>query len=415
MSAHSTNQRAGSPAIVVRPVDRSLVVITLCLITAGLIMVLSSSQALAYVYYNSALYFFERQAVGMALGVIAMVVICRMDLTRLRSWARPVAAALMLFSLLVAVPHLGIKVNGAQRWFALGPLGTFQPSEFAKLGYSLFMADWLVRRGERLRSLEQGFLPFLVLVALGIAPLLLLQHDLGTTLVMSTIFVAAFLAAGGRFLHLGVLALLVIAALAAVTVVSPYRMARFASFRNPLADPLGTGFQSTQAIYALGSGGPLGVGLGHSVEKFLWLPEAHTDFIFAIVGEETGLWGTTGLLLLFLAFAIRGYRIALKSRDRFCMVAATSITTWIVFQALLNMGGVSDTLPIAGVPMPFVSYGGTAVASVLAAVGILLAISRRTDDPSYTTKETIDEASDSGGRDGRTPVTRPRRRAGATS
>lgn len=365
------------------PLDRLLLAVTLVLIGVGLIMVLSSSQALGYVLYHSSLYFAERQAVGVGLGLVAMLVISRLEPSTLRRWSRPGAAVLMLLMVLVAVPHLGVTANSARRWFSLGPLGTFQPSEFAKLAFAVFIADWLARHQDRLTSLRDGFMPFLILMGLALAPTLLLQKDLGTTIVLAAIFTSAYWAAGGRKRHLVLLALVVALALGLVTLHESYRVARFSTFLDPLRDPLGTGFQSTQALFALGSGGPFGLGLGHSVEKYLWLPEAHTDFIFAIVGEETGLWGTSLLLLLFLAFALRGYRLALRSSDRFCLVAATSITTWVAFQGLINMAGVTDTLPIAGVPMPFVSYGGTAVSAVLGAVGVLLAISRRVQDRSY--------------------------------
>src|SRR5207245_11586775 len=165
-------------------------------------------------------------------------------------------------------------------------------------------------------------------------------------------------------------------AFVAVTLLEPYRFARLTNFKNPFADPLGAGFQSTQAIYGLGSGGLFGVGIGHSVEKYGWLPEAHTDFIFAIIGEETGLVGTTLIMLGFLFFAVRGYLASLRAPDRFGVCLAAGITTWIAFEALMNMATVTNTLPIAGVPLPFFSYGGTAVATPLAAVGEQLSVTR---------------------------------------
>jgi cell division protein FtsW len=194
----------------------------------------------------------------------------------------------------------------------------------------------------------------------------------------------------------------------ALTLLEPYRFARLTSFKNPFADPLGAGFQSTQALYGLGSGGFFGVGIGHSVEKYGWLPEAHTDFIFAIVGEETGLVGTTLVMLGFLFFGIRGYRAALRAPDRFGVCLAASITTWICFEALLNMATVTNTLPITGVPLPFFSYGGTALATTLAAVGVLLSIARHgTGSALRRTDETFDRWR----RDRRTPLSGARGRA----
>jgi cell division protein FtsW len=198
--------------------------------------------------------------------------------------------------------------------------------------------------------------------------------------------------------------------LVAVTLFESYRIARLVSFRDPFSDPLGAGFQSTQALYGLGSGGFFGVGIGHSVEKYGWLPEAHTDFIFAIVGEETGLAGTTLVMLGFLCFAIRGYRAGLRAPDRFGVVLAVAITTWIAFEALLNMATVTNTLPIAGVPLPFFSYGGTALATTLAAVGVLLSIARRGTNAESGIKRRTNAPFDSGRRDRRAPLSRPRSR-----
>src|SRR5205814_1921943 len=261
--------------------DPWLLLLTLILVGSGLVMVLSASQALAYLQHLSPFYYLERQALG------------------------------------------------------------------------------------------AGLLPFaiLLLAALG---LLALQKDLGTALVMAAIFASAYFAGGGRKRYL----LLLFAGLAVLflvmTLAEPYRAGRLAVWRNPFADPLGAGFQSSQAIPALGNGGLTGAGLRHSVENVLWLPEAHTDFIFAIVGEETGLIGTTLVLAAFVVFAVRGYRVAGRAGDRLGLMLAASITTWIAFQALVNMATVTDTLPIQGLPLPFFSYGGTSEAATVAAVGVLL-------------------------------------------
>ncbi|TME98603.1 MAG: hypothetical protein E6I39_09795 [Chloroflexi bacterium] len=194
---------------------------------------------------------------------------------------------------------------------------------------------------------------------------------------MVGIFVSAYWAGGGRMRHVVLMLAGLLLAFIALTIIEPYRFARLTSWRNPMADPLGAGFQSTQSIYGLASGGFFGVGIGHSVEKYGWLPEAHTDFIFAIIGEETGLIGTTLVMLGFLYFTWRGYRTSMRAPDRFGVTLAASITTWVAFQALLNMATVTNTLPVTGVPLPFFSYGGTALASTLAAVGVLLSIARK--------------------------------------
>jgi len=245
----------------------------------------------------------------------------------------------------------------------------------------------------------------------GVLVLLMLERDLGTSIVIVGIFLSAYWAGGGRFRHMVLLAGGLGLAFVAVTLLEPYRFARLTNFKNPFADPLGAGFQSTQAIYGLGSGGLFGVGIGHSVEKYGWLPEAHTDFIFAIVGEETGLIGTTLVMLGFLFFAVRGYLAALRAPDRFGVCLATGITTWIAFEALMNMATVTNTLPIAGVPLPFFSYGGTAVATTLAASGVLLSVARFGSGTGFGHSKRKDEAADSWRRDRWAPVSGARRRA----
>jgi cell division protein FtsW len=351
--------------------ERWLLLLTLMLVGAGLVMVLSASQALAYLQSLSPFYYLERQAVGVALGVAAMFALARLDYHRLPRYALPGAAVVAVLMLLVLVPGVGVMVNGARRWIELGPLGSFQPSELGKLVLAVYICSWIDRRGPRLLSFGDGFVPFAVLLAAALG-LLALQKDLGTALVLAAIFTSAYFAGGGRkrylLLLLGGLGL----AFVVMTLAEPYRAGRLAVWKNPFTDPLGVGFQSSQAILALGNGGVTGVGLGHSVEKFLWLPEAHTDFIFAIVGEETGLIGTSLVLAGFMAFAVLGYRVAARAPDRLGLTLAASITTWIAFQALINMATVTDTLPITGVPLPFFSYGGTSVAATLAAVGVLL-------------------------------------------
>jgi cell division protein FtsW len=228
------------------------------------------------------------------------------------------------------------------------------------------------------------------------------------------IFISAYWAGGGRLRHI----ILLIAGLSlgflAVTLLEPYRMGRLSAFRNPWADPLGAGFQATQSLYGLASGGFFGVGIGHSIEKYGWLPEAHTDFIFAIIGEETGLVGTTLVMLGFLVFGVRGYRASLRAPDRFGMALAASITTWITFEALLNMATVTNTLPITGVPLPFFSYGGTALGTTLAAVGLLLSVARHGSGSALGNNRQSDEGFDRWRRDRRPPLPGGGGRARAT-
>ena len=356
--------------------DRHLLFVTVLLCGAGLVMVTSASVAFAYTQHESAFYYSLRQAVWMAIGFAALFVLSRLDYHKLRPLAPAAAAGALLLMILVLVPHLGVTVNGARRWFDAGPFGTFEPSELGKLAFALFIAHWIDRRGDKINDFQRGFVPYVAMLA-GVLVLLMLQKDLGTSVVMVGIFVSAYWAGGGRMRHIVLMLAGLLLAFIALTIIEPYRFARLTSWRNPLADPLGAGFQSTQSIYGLASGGFFGVGIGHSVEKYGWLPEAHTDFIFAIIGEETGLIGTTLVMLGFLFFAWRGYRTSMRAPDTFGVTLAASITTWIAFQALLNMATVTNTLPVTGVPLPFFSYGGTALASTLAAVGVLLSIARK--------------------------------------
>lgn len=359
-----------------RQPDRYLLFVTVLLCGAGLVMVTSASAAFAYTQHESAFYYAERQTAWMLIGFAALFILSRIDYHRLRPLAPAGAVAAALLMILVLVPHLGVTVNGARRWFDAGPFGTFEPSELGKLAFALFIAHWIDRRGDGINDFQRGFLPFVAMLG-GVLVLLMLQKDLGTAVVMVGIFVSAYWAGGGRMRHIVLLVAALFLAFIAFTFAEQYRSARLASWRDPLSDPLGAGFQSTQSIYGLASGGFFGVGIGHSVEKYGWLPEAHTDFIFAILGEETGLLGTTLVMLGFLFFAWRGYRTSLRAPDTFGVSLAASITTWIGFQALLNMAVVTNTLPVTGVPLPFFSYGGTALATTLAAVGVLLSVARK--------------------------------------
>jgi cell division protein FtsW len=387
--------------------DLPLVGVTLLLAGTGLVFVLSASQALAYLEHRWALYFFSRQLAGVGLGLLAMFVLMRVDYHRLRALAPLAAGAALLLMTAVLAPHVGVQVNGARRWFNLGPLGTFQPSELGKLCFVLYAAHLVDKRQDRIRDLDDGFLPYALMLAV-VLGVLMLEKDLGTAVVTSAIFASIYFAGGGRKRHLFLLAVVLVGGFLLLTVSTPYRLARLSSFTDPFKDPLNTGFQSSQAIIALGAGGWHGVGLGQSVQKFLWLPAAHTDFIFAIVGEETGLLGTTAVLLGFCLFTWRGYRAGLRAPDRFGVMVAVGITTWIGVQALVNMGTVTDTVPATGVPLPFISYGGTSVAILLAAVGVLLNISAQGTDQGL---RRIDASLDIGRGDRRPPDAGTRRRS----
>ncbi len=391
--------------------DRWLLFTTVLLCAGGLVMVTSASVAFAYTQHQSAFYYAERQAAWLVIGFAALFVVSRIDYRKLRPLAPAGAVAAALLMLLVLVPHIGVSINGARRWFEAGPLGTFQPSELGKLAFAVFIAHWIDRNSAHMGDFNRVLVPFAAMLA-GALAVLMLQRDLGTAMVMVGIFVSAYWAGGGRLRHVILLLAVLGLAFVALTLLEPYRFARLSAFKNPWADPLGAGFQATQSLYGLASGGLFGVGIGHSIEKYGWLPEAHTDFIFAIVGEETGLLGTTLVMLGFLVFGLRGYRASLRAPDRFGMALAASITTWITFEALLNMATVTNTLPVTGVPLPFFSYGGTALATTLTAVGVLLSIARHGSGSALRNNRGSDEAFDRWRRDRRAPVSGARRRAG---
>ena len=392
-----------------RQPDRLLLFTTFLLCGGGLVMVTSASVAFAYTQHESAFYYAERQAAWMLIGFVALFVLSRIDYRRPRPLAPAGAVVAALLMILVLVPHLGVTVNGARRWFDAGPLGTFQPSELGKLAFAVFVAHWVDKNSAQMGDFQKAFVPFAAMLA-GVLVLLMLERDLGTSIVVVGIFVSTYWAGGGRIRHMVLLVAALALAFVALSVFESYRLARLTAFVNPWADPLGAGFQATQSLYGLASGGFFGVGIGHSIEKYGWLPEAHTDFIFAIVGEETGLLGTTLVMLGFLFFGLRGYRAALRAPDRFGVGLAASITTWICFEALLNMATVTNTLPITGVPLPFFSYGGTAVATTLAAVGVLLSIARSGTGSAIGKS---DEVIDRWRRDRRAPVSGARSRAGS--
>ncbi|HSR25858.1 MAG TPA: putative lipid II flippase FtsW [Candidatus Eisenbacteria bacterium] len=390
--------------------DRWLLVLTIALLCAGLAMVLSASSVWALQQHGSAYYYFVRQLVFAGAGVAGMAVLMRVDYRHLHRWAPAAAVTVTGLMLLVLVPHVGLSIQGARRWIDVGPLGTVQPSEAAKLVLAIYLAQWVDRRQGRLRSFGDGFLPFAIMTAAFLV-ILMLQRDLGTAVVMSAILLSIYFAGGGRKRHVALLLGTMVVAFVLLIVLESYRQQRLETFLDPFKDPLGASYQPMQALIGLGSGGLFGVGLGHSVQKYLWLPEAHTDFIFAIIGEETGLVGTTAVLAGFVLLTVRGYRVALRAPDRFGVMLATGITTWVGFQALVNMGTVTSTLPATGVPLPFISSGGSALAITLTAMGVLLNISAQAQEAAPTSRRT-DATADLGRRNWRSPFASARRRPG---
>jgi cell division protein FtsW len=342
-------------------------------------MILSSSWVSAYEQYGSPFLYFTRQMIWAVGGIACMVVTSMIDYRRWRGLSWILLLVSIVGLVLVLHPAFGTRVAGSSRWLSMGPL-RFQPSELAKLALVLVGADICVRKGRRLWTVKEVVLPYGVIAGL-VGLLVIAQPDLGTTLILGGIAFTVLFVAGAR---LSVLAGLGAAGAGSAVLLSfsrAYRRARLFSFANPFADPLNTGYHAVQSQIALGSGGLFGVGLGAGRQKWLYVPNAHTDFIFSIIGEEVGLLGTFAVIALFALLAYSGVRIARRAPDRFGRIVAGAITAWIVGQAVINMGAVTGLLPITGVPLPLVSFGGSSLLFTLMALGILINIGRQEQWP----------------------------------
>jgi cell division protein FtsW len=376
-----------------------LVLVTLGLVAFGLVMVYSASSARALLSADAPSYYLKRQAIYAVMGLVALVVLSRFDFHRLRHATQPLLA--VTFVLLVAVLAIGTAVNGARRWIPIGFMN-FQPSELAKLVLALWTAALLARRPAP-RTLGELAKPIGVVVGLACA-LILIEPDLGTAIAIAIMVSAILVVSGTRLRLLASAAGIATSVVLLAIWLEPYRRERIFSFLDPWHDPQGAGFQSVQSMIALGSGGFFGVGLGESVQKIYYLPEASTDMIFAIVGEELGLIGAMGVIAAFAVFAYAGFNIALHCRDPFGKRLAAGITALICGQAAVNVSAVMGIAPLTGIPLPFVSYGGSSLVVGLAAVGILLNIASN----HAVVRET--EVPDRGRRNRRTRASGTRRR-----
>jgi cell division protein FtsW len=349
--------------------QKLLVLVTLGLVAFGLVMVYSATSASAAVGDGDPMSYLKRQAIYAFLGVVLMALASRFDYHRLRYVAPPLL--LVALGLCAAVLVVAPEINGARRWFLLGP-ASFQPSELAKLALCLFAAVYLARRRppQTLGELAKP-LGFLTAIFCG---LILLEPDLGTTITLCGMMLAVLLVAGVPARLLVSASFLAIAVGLIAIWVEPYRRARVFSFLDPWSDAEGSGFQIVQAMIGIGSGGVTGAGLGEGVGKISYLPEAHTDMIFAVIGEELGLVGSVLVIGAFAAFALVGFRIALRCRDPFGKLLAAGLTALVCGQAAVNLAAVLGIAPLTGIPLPFVSYGGSSLVVLLAGVGILLNI-----------------------------------------
>jgi cell division protein FtsW len=364
--------RKRSPERQKQPLEYSLLyTATLCLLAAGAVMVYSASSAVALLNGSGdPSYYLKRYLIFAVIGIAVMHAISRRGLSTLRNATPVLLVAGFVLCLAVMVPHIGVTVNGATRWLAAGPV-QFQPSELLKIALILYAAQLLAVRPSRLKSVGALCKPLLLVV--GAACLILLkQPDMGTALVVCFSILSLLVAAGVQRRHIGIILLVLVGCALIFAIAEPYRRARLLSFVNPWKDAGGAGFQSVQAMIAMGSGGMFGVGLGESVQKIFYLPEAHTDMILAIVGEELGVVGVTALAALYGMIAYAGFRAAKLARDRYAKLLAAGVTSLILAQAALNFFAVMGMAPLTGVPLPFVSYGNSNLVVMLAGMGLLL-------------------------------------------
>ncbi len=358
-------------------VDRQLLAVIGILLVLGLVILYSASTVLSFSkYHSNSHYFFTQLLQGVFGGLILMYICSRIDYHFWQKWAPLIIFGSILMLMAVLVPHIGVKVGNARRWIGVGPL-TFQPSEVAKLALIFYLASWIEKRQHEIKDFFYGIIPILIIYGI-IAGLIILQPDIGTMLVVTAISFSMLFVGGIRIKHMAWVVLAGIAALGVLIKIEPYRLARLTTFLDPSVDPQGTSYQINQALVAVGSGGLFGLGYGNSRQKYNYLPEVMGDSVFAVTVEELGFIRSGLIILLYFWFALRGLRIANHAPDTFGKMLAVGIVAWIIFQALINVGAIIGLLPLTGIPLPFISYGSTSLIVLLAAIGILLNISRQT-------------------------------------
>jgi cell division protein FtsW len=381
VSAHVSNRADASPKPwLQRPLTLYYLILasSLLLVGLGLAMVWSSSFVTSYSKTGSSFAVIEKQAMWVAAGLPLMWFASRMQPRFFRVLAYPLLAFSLLCLMLVLIPGFGANLNGATRWINLGGPLRFQPSEIAKVALLLWGADLLARKKRMGTLFTYRHLLIPLLPGAGLTVLLVIAgSDLGTTMVLLTILLSLLWTIGAPLRLFAALVGVMVAGVTALAVFEPYRMQRLLTFADPFKDPHGTGWQASQGLYALASGRWWGVGLGGSREKWGYLPQAHNDFIFAIIGEELGLVGTLGVLALFATLAYAGIRVAQRSRDTFSKLAAAAVVAWLLMQALVNIGAVIGMLPITGIPLPLISAGGSSLLPTMFALGMLMALARR--------------------------------------
>jgi cell division protein FtsW len=357
--------------------DNILLFSVFALLTFGLVMIASAGVVYSQSRFGDQYYFLKHQLFyGILPGLFICYVFQKIDYHYWKKISVPLFFISLILLVLVFIPGLGMRTYGASRWLQLGPL-SFQPSEMAKLAIIIYLSAWLESRGtRRVQDFFEGFLPFVGIMGL-IGFLIIKQPDMGTLGVIVITMLAMFFSSGSRLSHLFWMAIGGLAGLFVLIKIAPYRLNRLLIFLNPDLDPRGIGYHINQALLAVGSGGILGLGLGHSRQKFYYLPEPVGDSIFAVLSEELGFIGAGVLVATFLIFALRALKISKNSIDDFGKLLGIGITSWIIFQAFINISAITAIIPLTGVPLPFISYGGTSLVFLMAGVGILLNISKQ--------------------------------------
>ena len=357
-----------------RDIRISIAMTVIVLISIGIVMIYSSTSVYAQQLMGNSFYYLIRHLLFLSLGLILTFLAMTIDYRELRTLAKPLLLLGIFLLMLVLIPGIGKESNGARRWFQVGTFN-FQPSEFVKIIMLIYVSDFLARKHNKIRDFKEGFLPLMLVLGM-VCALIVKQPDLGNSVSIAVILLVLMFVAGARLKHLGVILLGAIPVVCYLIIKAPYRLARIMAFLDPWEDSLGIGFQLTQSQIALGSGGLFGVGLGRSIQKLFYLPAAHTDFILSIIGEELGFLGTFTVVGLFVFLVWQGSKIAKRTTDDFGYFLSTGIVAMIGLQAVVNIGVSIGALPTKGLPLPFVSYGGSALISNMVALGLLLNISR---------------------------------------
>jgi cell division protein FtsW len=385
------NQPGGSPARA-HHIDYGIALSIAILLAIGLVMMYSISPILSHKLLGNTdrNFYFLNQLKYVGLGLVGWVVASSIPYTAWRRWAPKLLIVAVVGLVALMVPGLAHSSHGATRWVQLGPISV-QPAEILKMALILYLAVWFEKRGDEVRSWWDGVVPFTIMVGAACFVIVVLQRDMGTMMVLALSTIGMFYAAGMRRRHLAVLSAGALAAGGAAIALFPHRLERLATFVNPRCDDpkfaLDSSLHICQALLGVGSGGLLGLGLGHSIQVYGYLPEAANDSIFAIIAEEFGIFGSLAIIGLFGVLVYRGLRVARAAPDVFSRLVATGISLWLLFQAVINIGAMLSLVPLTGIPLPFISYGGTSLVISLFGAGILLNISK------YTVREVSDASS----------------------